>query len=74
VARDHPLAQRQSVTLEDLADYAVAQFDTELEEMIEALIPLATPRGRPIPRAPVSPRSLEPPAPRTRSPGSRRLS
>jgi DNA-binding transcriptional LysR family regulator len=58
VARDHPLAQRQSVTLDDLADYAVAQFDTELKEMIEALIPLATPGGRPIPRAPVSPRSL----------------
>ena len=31
---------------------------SDLKEMIEALIPLATPRGRPIPRAPVSPRSL----------------
>jgi DNA-binding transcriptional LysR family regulator len=58
VARDHPLAQRQSLTLEDVADYAVAPFDTELKEMIEALIPLAAPSGRPIPRAPVSPGSL----------------
>jgi DNA-binding transcriptional LysR family regulator len=58
VARDHALARRESVTLDDVADHAVGEFDTPLKAMIEALIPSTTPAGRPIPRAPVRPRSL----------------
>jgi DNA-binding transcriptional LysR family regulator len=50
VARDHPLAGRESVTLEDVADYRVARLDVLPAEMIAALIPARAPSGRPIRR------------------------
>jgi DNA-binding transcriptional LysR family regulator len=34
VARDHPLARRSSVTLEDVADHQVARLDTLPREMV----------------------------------------
>jgi DNA-binding transcriptional LysR family regulator len=46
VARDHPLAERDRVSVEDLADYAVARIDA----LPAALIPTKTPSGRPIHR------------------------
>jgi DNA-binding transcriptional LysR family regulator len=50
VARHHPLARRSSVTLEDVADYRVARLDILPRELVVALIPARTPRGRPIRR------------------------
>lgn len=52
VARDHPLAKLGSVTLDDVAAFAVTpQSDQMLDEAIyETIIPRATPGGRPIPR------------------------
>lgn len=58
VARDHPLAGRASVTLEDVADHRVARFDTFPPEQIEALVPSRAPSGRPIVRAEARPGSL----------------
>jgi DNA-binding transcriptional LysR family regulator len=51
VARDHALAGRRSVSLEDVADYQVVGL-TELgpSEILAALIPQMTPSGRPIRR------------------------
>lgn len=51
VARDHPLATRDTVTIEDLGDFQVGHFENELTDMLEALIPSRTPSGRPIPRS-----------------------
>jgi DNA-binding transcriptional LysR family regulator len=45
VAPDHPLAQRQSVTYEDLADYPVTDVPALNREMMDALIPPLTPSG-----------------------------
>jgi DNA-binding transcriptional LysR family regulator len=50
VARDHPLAGRSSVTLEDVADHRVARLDVLPREMVAALIPAHAPSGRPIRR------------------------
>jgi len=50
VARDHPLAARESVTLEDVADYHVARLDLLPREMIAELIPAQAPSGRQIRR------------------------
>jgi DNA-binding transcriptional LysR family regulator len=50
VHRDHPLAQRHEVSIEDVADYKVALFDTIPKELEEALLPSRTPAGRPIER------------------------
>lgn len=50
VNRDHPLAGRREVTLEDIADYKVALFDTLPQELEQALVPSHTPGGRPIER------------------------
>jgi DNA-binding transcriptional LysR family regulator len=50
VARDHPLAEREQVSIEDVADYLVAPFMDSPKETLEALIPHATPAGRPIRR------------------------
>jgi DNA-binding transcriptional LysR family regulator len=52
VASDHPLAQRDRVSVEDLADHCVADFDPVPKELHEAWIPSRTPSGRAIPRAP----------------------
>ncbi|MEU4197396.1 LysR family transcriptional regulator [Kribbella sp. NPDC026611] len=52
VAADHPLAARDRVSIEDVADYAVLPMNAEPREMLEALIPRQTPGGRPIRRLP----------------------
>ena len=50
VARDHPLAGRAEVSLEDVADYNVMRLDAFPPETVEALIPARAPSGRPIVR------------------------
>jgi DNA-binding transcriptional LysR family regulator len=49
VGREHPLAGRDTVSFEELADYAVPRFDGWPRELHEALLPSKTPGGRPIP-------------------------
>ena len=51
VAPDHPLAAREHVTVEDLADFRVPRYDGWPRELHEAWIPATTPRGRSIPYA-----------------------
>jgi DNA-binding transcriptional LysR family regulator len=46
VSRDHPLADRESVDVEVLADYPVAYFDNWPKELREAVVPSRTPGGR----------------------------
>jgi DNA-binding transcriptional LysR family regulator len=50
VARDHPLAHRARVSLEDVADYSVAPLDGP-KELIEEFIPHRAPSGRLIRRS-----------------------
>ena len=50
VSRDHPLAKRDEVSIEDVADYKVGWFDTLPAELEEAILPSRTPSGRPIER------------------------
>jgi DNA-binding transcriptional LysR family regulator len=47
-ARDHPLAGRESVDVEELADCRVPRFEGWPKELHEAVIPSRTPSGRPI--------------------------
>jgi DNA-binding transcriptional LysR family regulator len=49
VARDHPLAERDSVDVEELADHRVPRFEGWPKELHEAVVPSRTPAGRPIP-------------------------
>jgi DNA-binding transcriptional LysR family regulator len=49
VAADHPLAARESVTVEDLAGYTIAYNPSTPRELLEAFLPSVTPSGRPIP-------------------------
>ncbi len=52
VARDHPLAGRAEVRLEDVAEYEVGpMLFGELPELVAATIPEFAPSGRPIRRA-----------------------
>ena len=53
VAHDHPLAGRESVDFEELADHRLLRFDNWPKKFHEAISPSRTPSGRPIPRAPV---------------------
>jgi DNA-binding transcriptional LysR family regulator len=46
VARDHPLAERDSIDIEALADAPVVRFDNWPKELNEALCPFRTPAGR----------------------------
>jgi DNA-binding transcriptional LysR family regulator len=46
LATDHPLAERESVGLDDLADYAVADVRTLPRKMMDAFIPPRTPSGK----------------------------
>jgi DNA-binding transcriptional LysR family regulator len=46
VATDHPLADRESVSVEDLVPYAIPDVPTLPREMMEALIPSHTPSGK----------------------------
>jgi DNA-binding transcriptional LysR family regulator len=50
VAKGHPLAERESISLEEVADHCVARIDTYLDEVIEAHLPRFSPSGRPIRR------------------------
>jgi DNA-binding transcriptional LysR family regulator len=51
VARNHPLAAREEVSLEDLADHRVGRLDLAAPaELSESLTPETTPSGRVIPR------------------------
>jgi DNA-binding transcriptional LysR family regulator len=55
VARDHPLASRTSVSVEDLADQTVSQPPAPLPAALtDAIFPPRTPSGRPIRRVPIS--------------------
>jgi hypothetical protein len=60
VGRDHPLAERESVDVEELADHHVLRFDNWPRELMEAVAPFRTPDGRPIPatRIPVGRRTV----------------
>ena len=55
VAHHHPLASRDRISVEDLADYRVARFAELPSELHEAWIPSRTPSGRVIPCIPLSP-------------------
>ena len=48
VGRDHPLARRETVSVEELADHRVLRFDNWPKELQEAVVPIRTPSGRPI--------------------------
>jgi DNA-binding transcriptional LysR family regulator len=48
VAPQHPLAERTTVSYEDLAEEAIPRFDGWPRELHEALLPSKTPSGRPI--------------------------
>jgi hypothetical protein len=48
VAVDHPLAVRESVTVEDLAGYTIAYMPSTPREILDAFLPSVTPSGRPI--------------------------
>jgi DNA-binding transcriptional LysR family regulator len=50
VARDHPLAGREHVSIEDIADYWVAPITDSPKELIDTVMPRTTPNGRPIRR------------------------
>jgi DNA-binding transcriptional LysR family regulator len=55
VARGHPLARRDAVDVEELADHRVLRFENLPQELSEAVAPSRTPGGRPIPgtRSPI---------------------
>ena len=61
VPRDHPLADRDSVDVEELGDYRLPRFDNWPRELHEVLSPSRTPAGRPIEhvRIPVGERSVD---------------
>ncbi|MGH3765018.1 MAG: LysR family transcriptional regulator [Pseudonocardiaceae bacterium] len=46
VATDHPLAGRESVCIEDLADYTLSDVPTLPREVMDAFIPPRTPSGK----------------------------
>jgi DNA-binding transcriptional LysR family regulator len=48
VGRDHPLAKREAVPVEELADHRVLLFENWPPELQDAIVPPQTPRGRPI--------------------------
>ncbi len=53
VARDHPLARRDTVAFEDLADYPHLDLTSLVpKEVADSYLPVTTPSGRRIPRIP----------------------
>jgi DNA-binding transcriptional LysR family regulator len=50
LARDHPLAGRESVCVEDLADFTTTDVEGAPREVMDAFSPPFTPSGRPIHR------------------------
>ena len=57
VADNHALADREEVSIEDVADYPVAPITDEPKEMIDAVMPRRTPGGRQIRRLPRRPKT-----------------
>jgi DNA-binding transcriptional LysR family regulator len=57
VARDHPLADRDRVSIEEVADHRVAPITDTPKELIDAVFPRRTPRGRQIRRLSRRPRT-----------------
>lgn len=55
VATDHPLAAREEVSLEDVADNLVTECAGVPKTIMEAFVPTHAPSGRPIRRIPHSP-------------------
>jgi DNA-binding transcriptional LysR family regulator len=60
VARDHPLAERESVDLEDVAGHRVPRFDNWPKELHDTILPPRAPSGRAIrgTRIPVGERAI----------------
>ena len=60
MAHDHPLADRDSVGVEELADHPIIRFDNWPKELREAITPSRTPDGRQIPgvRVPLGERQV----------------
>jgi DNA-binding transcriptional LysR family regulator len=50
VASEHPLADRERISIEDVADYPVAPITDSPREMVDATFPRTTPSGRRIRR------------------------
>jgi DNA-binding transcriptional LysR family regulator len=51
VTEDHPLAKRERVSVEDLADYQVVPMEqVHPKALVDVWVPRRTPSGRPIPR------------------------
>jgi DNA-binding transcriptional LysR family regulator len=50
VAGNHPLADRERISIEDVADYPVAPITDEPKELTDAVMPRTTPGGRQIRR------------------------
>jgi DNA-binding transcriptional LysR family regulator len=50
VAKDHPLASKESVSIEDLADYTLPSASGLPPEMLDAFVPRQAPSGRPLRR------------------------
>jgi DNA-binding transcriptional LysR family regulator len=50
VAKDHPLAERESVTFDDVADYETADVPSAPREVRDEIFPPRSPDGRPIRR------------------------
>jgi DNA-binding transcriptional LysR family regulator len=57
VAADHPLAGRDAVSIEDVADYPVAPITDSPRELIDTAFPRQTPGGRRIRRLARRPRT-----------------
>jgi len=57
VAGDHALAERDEVSIEEVADYPVAPITDEPKELIDAVMPRRTPAGRQIHRLPRRPKT-----------------
>jgi DNA-binding transcriptional LysR family regulator len=57
VAGDHPLANRDAVSIEDIAGYSVAPITDTPKELIDSVIPRVTPSGRRIRRLSQRPKS-----------------
>lgn len=60
MAHDHPLASRESIELEELANHPVGRVDGWPTELREAMVPAGTPSGRSIrgPRIPAGDQAL----------------
>src|SRR5919106_3622211 len=48
VARNHPLAERDEIDVEELADHRAVRLDSGPKKLREAVTPSRTPKGRPI--------------------------